>query len=139
MFSLLVDSPLITGISLGLLILLTRLFVFSYILRNIEALGSYDYLNKLKDVLNSGHSLVLYDVRSDGKEPRITNDPNINDPLRIEDDLIAFKSLPLIFFDPKTMKIKGYFHALNADHFKDKYSKNVYEGYLTLVENTEKK
>ena len=61
----------------------------------------------------------------------------IKDPLRIEDDLITSKATPFIFYDPKTLKIKGCFYALNAELSKDKYASNVYEGQLVLMASQE--
>lgn len=133
MYTLLLKSPLISGIIIGFFILLIRLFVLPLFLKSDSFLGKNLYLNRLVNILNLGHSLVLYDVSSDGKYLQEKDNTVINNPLRIEDDAIAKKSLPYIYFDPKTLKVKGYFHVLSQECFKNKYAETVYEGHLVLM------
>ncbi|AMW80783.1 hypothetical protein AMD27_16775 (plasmid) [Acinetobacter sp. TGL-Y2] len=79
----------------------------------------------------------MYDVSSDGKNLQERDSTAIKNPLRIEDDIIAKKTIPFIFFDPKTLKVKGHFHALSPDSFKNKYAETIYEGHLVLVASGE--
>lgn len=137
MISILINYPVISGVVIGLSILVIRLFIFPIIMKGDSPIGNIFYLLKLKSILKLGHSLILYDVSSNGKEPQKTSSSIINDPLRIEDDLVASKVAPFVFYDPKTLKIKGYFHALNAEIYKDKYANNVYEGHLVLMASQE--
>ncbi|RJN35943.1 hypothetical protein D3X77_13160, partial [Acinetobacter baumannii] len=68
------------------------------------------FAKNLIEILNSDHNLVLYVNNSDGKsvDSNMRNKIFIKDPLRFEDDLLITKaSTPHIYFDPKTLKVKG--------------------------------
>ncbi|MGQ1270013.1 hypothetical protein ACT4XR_19940 (plasmid) [Acinetobacter baumannii] len=79
----------------------------------------------------------MYVNNSDGKTPDSNMRDNviIKDPLRFEDDyLITRASSPHIYFDSKTLKVKGYFFLHSKGTFQDKYADTVYEGQLELIE-----
>lgn len=137
MLSILVNHPVISGVIIGIFVLLVRLFIFPIVFKQIDSIGNVFYLFRLKKILNSGHSLVLYNVSYDGKSPQIKQNEIIESPLRIEDDLISSKVIPFVFYDPTTLKIKGYFHALNKESLVDKYASDVYEGHLVLIHSQE--
>ena len=133
MYTFIANSPILSGLIIGLSILLFRIFILPLFLRRDGFLGEHLYLKKLVNILNLGHSLVLYNVSYDGKNLQVGDSTVIKNPLRIEDDIIAKKTIPFIFFDPQTLKVKGNFHALSPESFKDKYAETVYEGHLVLV------
>lgn len=70
-------------------------------LRKDGFLGEHLYLKKLVDILNLGHSLVLYNVSSDGKNLQVGDSTVIENPLRIEDDIIAKKQFLSYFLTQK--------------------------------------
>ncbi|WP_228140765.1 hypothetical protein [Acinetobacter sp. TGL-Y2] len=137
MYTFIINSPLVSGLIIGLSILLLRIFILPLFLKHNDFLSERLYFKNLIDILNLGHSLVLYDVSSDGKNLQERDSTAIKNPLRIEDDIIAKKTIPFIFFDPKTLKVKGHFHALSPDSFKNKYAETIYEGHLVLVASGE--
>lgn len=139
MSTFLINYSFLVGLVLGFLILIFRLFVLPFFVKGGTDLGQGVFLEKLVNILNLNHSVVVYDVASDGRILKNRDNVVIDDPLRIEDDTLAKKSIPYIFFDPKTLKVKGYFHALSAESLKDKYAEKVYEGRLVLVDAHEGK
>lgn len=141
MSTFLINYSFLVGMVLGFLILIFRLFVLPVFVKGGTELGQGVFLEKLVNILNLNHSVVVYDVASDGRilKNRDRDNVVIDDPLRIEDDMLAKKCIPYIFFDPKTLKVKGYFHALSAESLKDKYTEKVYEGRLVLVDAHEGK
>lgn len=137
MFYLILKNPIQSGLIIGFIIAIIRIFIFPIILNKSESLHEYFYTTKVLEILNSSHSIVVYDLSSEAlsqKKPKTF----IKDPLRIEDDIISGKQMPFIFFDPSTLRVKGYFYATNKETIIDKYSEIKYEGYLVLIKNLKK-
>ncbi|RJO40188.1 hypothetical protein D3X46_18165 [Acinetobacter baumannii] len=100
----------IIAITIGLLSLFIRLYVLPKIRSSERSQSDIFFAKNLIEILNSDHNLVLYVNNSDGKsvDSNMRNKIFIKDPLRFEDDLLITKaSTPHIYFDPKTLKVKG--------------------------------
>ncbi len=85
------------------------MYYLKYDLRRVHRVIFF-FAKNLIEILNSDHNLVLYVNNSDGKsvDSNMRNKIFIKDPLRFEDDLLITKaSTPHIYFDPKTLKVKG--------------------------------
>ncbi|AKQ32605.1 MULTISPECIES: hypothetical protein [Acinetobacter] len=127
----------IIAITIGLLSLFIRLYILPKIRSSEGPQSEIFFAKNLIEILNSDHNLVMYVNNSDGKSPDSNMRDNviIKDPLRFEDDyLITRASSPHIYFDPKTLKVKGYFFLHSKGTFQDKYADTVYEGQLELLE-----
>lgn len=130
--------PFSTGLILGTVCLVFRL-LRPLILR-FDFVGTpYFHYAIVKKIFEADHTVVMYEVSSNGHKSVIDEEKSqrvfIEDPLRVEDDVMFSKVTPHIYFDPKTLKIKGYFHLLSPNMAKDKYYETVYEGQLVLIEH----
>lgn len=141
MIEIMMDYSILTGLVVGTVALFSRVYIFPLIQRKIFAIGGLLFGKRLVEALNLGLSFSFYSLDSDGFEMSPNKKKNrviIQDPLRIEDDeFLTSKNTPYIFFDPNTMKIKGYFHVINHESIVDKHSRAVYEGKLELIEKIE--
>ncbi|EOZ8645553.1 hypothetical protein ACQWTT_001304 [Acinetobacter baumannii] len=133
------DHPFLTGLIAGAIGLVIKLLK-PYLINTFDnSLGQFYFHHfGLKKVLENGHTVVMYDLASNGKES-IRDKSNskvfIDDPLRIEDDFLFSKVTPHFHYDPKTLKIKGFFHLLSKEAAIDKYYKTVYEGKLVQIKH----
>jgi hypothetical protein len=131
------DHLYIFAVLIGIHILIFKLFVLPKLRTNDDTTRDIFFAQTLIDIINNDHNLVMYVNDSDGKSPvsNMNNNIYIKDPLRFEDDLkITRASTPHIFFDPKTLKVKGYFFLRSKETFEDKYAETVYEGELELLD-----
>lgn len=144
MIEFMMDYSILTGLVVGIVVLFSRVYIFPLIQRKIFAIGGLLFTSRLVETLNSGLSFAFYSLDSDGFEMSPNKNKKnrviIHDPLRIEDDeFFTSKNTPYIFFDPNTLKIKGYFHVLNFESIVDKRSRAVYKGELELIEKIDLK